>query len=200
MTLHTVQVSGSSTAVEIYAGMTALDDYILSSGGAAYLELEAGGDERKQLAIKATRYLDRKRWRGTANGADSTMLKFPRDGLTDEAGDEASNEYQLDLVRQAVAELMMIGADDESIFDEADQSSNIKEMGAGKARLVFWGRTSTRDGTAKVLPTAVHELIGRWLAGGGSGVGLASSGGASTGTCGNSYFGNCDGYKRSGPF
>lgn len=197
----TVTITGGSP-IEVYGGLDACDAYLLASpstGAAAYRALSAGGDDRKRLLVGATRYIDARRWRGTRNGADGTALSFPRDGLVDEDGEEASNAYQLDRVARAVFELVALAAEDSSTLAEADQGSNIKSMGAGSARLEFFSPTRTKDGTAKTLPTAVDLLIGQWLAGS-TAAGSASIGGVATGTCGDSHFDDCDSFKRREAF
>lgn len=204
MTLYTVTIAGASAPIEVYGGIVACDDYLLGAigdGAAAYRALAAGGADRSRLLVAATRYIDRQRWKGARNGADSTTLAFPRDDLEDLDGTAASNAEQLALVSRAVFELVALLAGDPDIAGQADQGQNIKAMGAGSARLEFFSPTTARAGTATKLPTAVHELIGHWLAGAGSTTaGTSAAAGVATGTCGNSYFDNCDGYKRSGAF
>jgi len=192
------------TPIEVYGGLAACDAYLLaspSSGAATYRGLPT--DDRKRALIGATRYLDAKRWLGTANGSGGTTLDFPRDGLVDENGDPASDAYQLDLVSRAAFELAALVAEDPSVLAEADQGSNIKSMGAGSAKLEFFAPTSTATGTATKLPIVVDELIGMWLAGVGAGASVAAGvglGGVATGTKSDSYFDDCDGYKRSEAF
>ena len=202
MTLYTEQIAGTSRATEVYLGLTELDNlvYEMSGEGAdAYRALDPASDARKRLLIDATRYIDRQRWQGTRNAAGGTMLAFPRDDLEDEDGEAASNEYQLTRVGEAVARLVAIAALDPDVLTAADQSQNIKSMGAGSAKLEFFGSTSRRAGTATKLPTAVHELIGQWLAGSGGAVGLSVAG-VSTGTESDSFFDECDKNERSEAF
>jgi hypothetical protein len=202
MTLYTVSLTGGSAPYEVYGGITACDDYLLGrsgAGAAAYRALVVGSDDRDRLLVDATRYIDRQRWKGTANADGGTTLAFPRDDLEDLDSTEATNAEQLALVEQAVFEMVAVIAADEEASSAADQGSNIAEMGAGSARLKFFSPTSPGRGTATKLPTAVHDLIGHWLAGAGSGASVSVAG-AATGTCGNSYFDACDGYKRSGAF
>lgn len=196
MTLHTLTVT-SGTAREVYAGLTAVDAYLLDMvgpGAAAYRALTVDGDDRKRLIISATRYIDRQRWQGEANAAGGSVLAFPRDDLPD----DPSNAAQLALVEQAVCELVAIAALDPSVLDSADQGSNVKALGAGKARLEFFSPTKPGAGATK-LPTVISELIGKWLAGSGE-MPLVSGAPTSTGTECNSYFDNCDSHKRTEPF
>lgn len=204
MTLYTVHIPGASAAVEVYGGLTACDDYMLEqpgAGAAAYCELEAGSADRMRLLIGATRRINRMRWRGTRNAAGGTTLAFPRDGLLLTDGTAADNAAQLALVSQAAFELVALAALDEEVLSAADQSDNIKAMGAGPARIEFFSPARVKDGTATVLPTAVHELIGHWLAGaGGANASSSSVGGSSTSGGSTSIFGECGGYKRTGAF
>jgi hypothetical protein len=194
MPLFTETVTGG-TAREVYGGLTALDAYAFDMIGTAATTFRAlAADDRKRLLITATRYIDRQRWQGEANEDGGTTLAFPRDDLPD----EPTNAEQLALVNQAVFELVVLGATDSSIFDSADQGSNIKSMGAGKGRMEFFSPTRPGSGASK-LPTAASELIGMWLAGNGE-MPLVSGAPASTGTCGDSYFERCDEHKRNEPF
>jgi len=200
VTLYSVTLTGSSAAVEVYGGTSACDDYLLGLVGAgpdAYAALSA--NSRARYLVAATRYIDRQRWQGTAAWADGTTLVFPRDGLEDENGDDASDAYQLDRVSRATFEMVAILVADADAAAQADQGQNIKSMGAGSARLEFFGSTSRRAGTATKLPTAVHELIGQWLAGSGGAVGLSVAG-VSTGTESDSFFDECDRNERSEAF
>lgn len=165
MALYTETVTGGQ-AVEVYAGLVKVDAYLLSSGSkgaVAYNALPAGGDARKRAIIDATRLIDRQRWQGTANAFDNTTLKFPRDDIEID-GEAATNAEQLALVEQAVAELAALLVLKSSTYSAADTGQNIKAMGAGKARVEFFGPTRTKNGSATKLPTVVHELIGMWLA------------------------------------
>lgn len=189
------------TPVEVYGGLAACVGYLngeSSAGAVAFRNLD-NDDERKRRLIGATRFIDRKRWKGTRNGADGTTLAFPRDDLLDVDGTTATNAEQLALVNQAVFELAALGAADPDVFSTADQGENIKSMGAGSAKLEFFSPTSPARGTASVLPTVIHELIGQWLAGGTAVIGL-SVGGVATGTSPDTHFTDCDGYKRSEAF
>jgi hypothetical protein len=190
-------IFSTTDEVEVYGGLPALDAYLFAasgSGAAAYRALVAGSDDRKRLLVEATRYIDRQRWLGTRNAAGGTTLAFPRDDLDDLDGTDASNAEQLALVERAAFEMVAVLAADADAAGNADTGQNIKSMGAGSAKLEFFGPTSTTKGTATKLPTVVHELIGHWLSSGGARTSVA------TGTCGDSHFEDCDGYRRSGAF
>lgn len=198
MALFTVTV-GTAAAVEVYGGLTAAIDYITQSYGTSYTTwLALAEDDRERTLVGATRYLDRQRWKGDANGAASTTLAFPRDGITDADGDTVSDATQLAAVEKATFELAAMAAVDPDVFAQLDQGQNIKSMGAGSARLEFFSPTKTKDGTATKLPTIVNDLIGQWLAG--SGGPAVIIGGTSTGTCEDGRFENCDDFERSGGF
>lgn len=203
MALFTETVTGG-VAREVYGGLVACDAYILDmigDGATAYQALITADsdDARKRLLISATRYIDRQRWEGTANGFDGTTLAFPRDDLEDEDGDEVSNADQLALVEQAVFELVAILAADADVTSSADQGSNIKSMGAGSARLEFFSPTKPGSGATK-LPTAVHELLGDWLLSTGAAMPRVSvTGGVATGTDGCPSFEDDDDADLGGP-
>lgn len=201
MTLYTVQVTGAAAPVEVYGGLTACDEHLLysdSEGAIAYTALST--DARKKKLVDATRYIDRKRWQGTRNAAGGTTLAFPRDGLEDEDGETATDAYQLDLVARAAFELAAVLAVESSVASDPDQGSNVKAMGAGSARIEFFGPTSPRMGTASKLPTVVNELLGQWLAGAGGISSTITAGGSSTGACDSSIFDGDHGYERSEGF
>lgn len=195
MPLFTVTVTGG-TSREVYGGLTALIAYAAESDGAsaaAFRALTAPDDQKRKL-LAATRYVERKQWQGTANADGGTVLAFPRNDLTD----APTNAAQLALVEQAVFELAMLGTVDDSVFSTADTGSNVKSMGAGKARMEFFSPTKPGKG-ATLLPTVIDELIGKWLAGG-SGTALVVVGmPSSTGTDGCSSFDDDDDYERGVP-
>lgn len=191
----------SGTAREVYGGLVALDAYALDSDGEAAIALRAlADDDRKRKLIAATRYLERKRWQGTANGDGGTVLAFPRDGLSALPGEAAAptNAEQLALVEQATFELAMIAAVDESVLSAADTGSNVKSMGAGKARMEFFSPTRPGQGATR-LPTVADELIGQWLAGGAGAALVVVGMPSSTGTDGCSSFDDDDDYERGVP-
>jgi DnaT-like ssDNA binding protein len=195
----TVQLS-QGAAIEVYAGLPAVDDYLFGSnskGAAKYNALAANSDARKRLLVDATRYIDRKRWQGTRNGAGGTTLQFPRNDLTLD-GVAINDADQLAIVNEAVCELVAVLAASQSAYSQADTSSNIAAMGAGSARVEFFKPTSTSDGSASELPTVVDELIGQWLSGG---TGAAVSLGGSSVTASSASYSNFDncGTDRNDP-
>lgn len=201
MTLYTVTIAPAA-AVEVYGGLDACDaflSYSSSPGAETFRGLTS--DERKRRLVDATRYIDRERWRGSANAAGGTVLAFPRDGLLTVEGAPASNEYQLARVSVAAFEMAAVLATDADAGTQVDQSSNIKRLKAEGAELEFFSPTRTSDGTATTLPPVVQSLLGMWLAGGStSSVASAAIGGVATGTRSDSYFDACDGYRRGEPF
>lgn len=190
----------TGTAREVYGGLTACEAYLLDAvgeGAVAFRALGVGGDDRKRLLISATRYIDRERWQGTANAAGSTVLAWPRDGIT--VDDVAiTNAAQLALVEQATFELVAALAADPDVYTALDGSQNIKMVTAKGAGVEFFSPTRVKNGTAPKLPQVVQDLIGKWLAG--TGGGAVVIGGESSGTSCDYAFDECDSYKRSGPF
>lgn len=196
----TTQVTGGAER-EVYGGLPACEQYILDmvgDGATAFRALVPAGDDRKRLLIEATRFIDRQDWVGEPNFAGPSVLKWPRDGITDAEGAAVGNADQLALIEQAVFELVAILAEDNDAKSAADQGQNIKSMGAGTGRMEFFAPTKTDDGSATKLPTVLDELIGKWLKGSG-GAQYVAVGGFVTGTCGESSFDKDDDADLAGP-
>lgn len=191
MSLFTVTTTGGAP-VEVYAALASADAYIndmIGSGAVAYRALvtAADADSRKRLLIAATRLIDRKRWRGTANGFGGTTLAFPRDGLS------VSNEAQLALVSRAVFELMAI------LVLDSTTSGSTRNVKREKTRSIEREYFQIA-GADEELPEVLLDLLGQWLVGDGE-LSAANTVGApsSTGTCGNSSFDKRDTLKRREP-
>ncbi len=178
----TVTITGVSSPIEIYAGLPAVQDYLVATfgtGPAIFLALTS--NEQSKTLVSATRYIDAQPWRGAAELAGTT-LQFPRSGLTDAAGAPVSDAAQLARVGAAVAELCALIAIDPAVLAARDTSSNIQAANAGGGTgVTFFNPTSVAFGTASVLPTAVDRLLGQWLdAPGGAIAGHGQSGGCET--------------------
>lgn len=191
MTTFTETVTGATTPVEVYGGLAACADYLLSSssdGAVAFRALAT--DDQKRRLIDATRYVDQQFWQGTRTGlvgVDSTTLAFPRTGLTDEAGAALDSTTVPRQVVEAAFEMAGILASDSTAAGNADQGSNVQSLGAGPASLSFFRPTSAALGTATVLPVVVDRLVGRWLAS----AGAVTAGVIITGASARSDFRDC---------
>lgn len=196
MSIFTVQVTSSTTPVEVYGGVDACLEYLRYSdtdGAVAFVALDADGQKRK--IAQATRYLDSLSWQGVPTGlagGTPTTLQFPRTGLTDAQGAALDATDVPALFVEAVFEMTALIAADPSVTQNADTGSNVSSMGAGPASLSFFRPSSVADGNATVLPTAVDRLVGRWLASSAALIGGVITGGSSRsafrdscGTCGS---------------
>lgn len=181
MSLFTVSI-GSDPAIEVYAGTSAVDQYInamIGTGAAAYRNLTVGGDDRKRLLVAVTRWIDSQAWAGSADAAGGTTLQFPRTGLYQPDGKTVADDaYQLAVVARAVAEMVAIVAADPTALAALDAGNNVQSLDIAQGRLSFFAATSARAGTATLLPLPVHRLLGQWLAVNDTGVQTAVAGGS----------------------
>lgn len=187
-------------SVEVYGGLTACARYLKfssSDGAAAFRALAGTPDDQKRRLVDATRYIDQQFWQGVATGlvgVDVTTLAFPRSGLTDVTGAPLDATTVSQLVVNAVFEMAALLAADPTVSANVDTGANISSLGAGPAQISFFRASSVADGNATVLPTVVDRLIGRWLAGAGTGaIGAVITGASShsdfrdrCGVCGGS--------------
>lgn len=197
----TVSITGASAPVEVYGGLPACEDYLLSmigDGATAFRALTAGGDDRKRLLVAATRYIDRLSWQGTATLAGGTTLQWPRTGVTDPDGTAVDSSTVPAAIVTAVFELVALLAADADVQAAPDSGNNVKKLDADGTSIEFFRPTSATDGTATVLPQVVSQLVGKWLKSASSSFAAAS--GTSTGSGASSWFDDCDTLSRSGPF
>ena len=176
--METVTLTGGQQA-QIYGTFAAAGDYVATMFGATYTAwLALQPDQQKQTLIAATRYLDAQAW-----NADTAGSFAVRDAI--------------EAFPQAAYELAVLVADDDSIIAAADQSSNVRAVGAGSARVEFFNRTSTRDGSAPVLPATLMRLVGQYLA---STAATSAAGGYAVTGSDCPAFGDCAELKRREPF
>jgi len=198
----TVSITGVSSPIEVYGGLPACDDYVLTmigDGADAYRALTANGDDRKRLLVGATRFIDRPSWQGVATLAGGTTLQWPRSGVVNPDGSPVDSASVPAAILQAVFELVALAATDPDVLSAFDSGNNVKKLDADGTSIEFFRPTSALDGTATVLPQVVNQLIGKWLA---TALATADTGarGESFGTDGCSQFDDCDTLKRWSPF
>jgi hypothetical protein len=197
--IFTVAIAGVSPDPEIYGGLLAAVAYIGAKFGpqaAAWMALSPNA--RGQTLVTATRYVDQQSWSGAATGlvgSEPTTLQFPRSQLTrnDEPVDAATVPPE---VPQAVFELAILIAAKPTVVDQPDTSTNLRSVsGGGGVGAAFFHPTSTRDGSATLMPTVVQRLLGRFLAAANAGDDSFGQGANAT-----SQFGRSHDLRRSEPF
>lgn len=193
---------GTSPAVEVYAGLTAVDNYITRMVGAGAKKYRAlitanNADERGRLLVSVTEWIERRTWQGTRSGTGGTLLAFPRTGVTTSAGVTIDEATQLADIAKAVGELVAIAAADNDVVSAADTGSNLRVLDGDGPRLEFFKPTSSRDGTALVMPYVVQQILGKYSASAASST--SGSSGSSGGTDGESWFDDCDGTSLTRP-
>lgn len=204
MTIFAATVGAASA--EVYGGVTACTAYLsLSSSAGAVAFRALAPDDQARALIDATRYLDAYGWPGapTTPAVGGTTLQWPRTGVYRIGTDGTltavdSTTVPIEIV-DAAFEMAAIIAADPSAFSLTDQSSNIQSLRAGSAGITYFDPTSTRDGTARVLPTVVDRLVGRLVSQNGS-INGAGVGGKWTGGDCESNFDDCAQIKRPVPF
>jgi hypothetical protein len=187
----TFDIIGSSAGFATYAnGSLAFGD----------THTNASTTNRSRALVQATRLFDRQRWQGTATGS----LSWPREGVTDEDGEEVSSASVPARIVDGVYELALAGLADGSVFAGASAGSSLSSFSASGVSMSWF---AARPGHR--FPSTVMELIGWALEGaGGSSTDLAGSigpGAYASGTDGESQFDNDaendddDTYSRTGP-
>lgn len=131
-------------------------------------------DDQSRALVKATRYLDGKRWAGTqTDTATPQPLQWPRTGVTRADGTAVDSATVPDEIVFATYLLAaMLAADPEALNQTPAQAANIQYVKAGSAEVRFQRVLSTG-----IFPAAVQDLIGQFLAGaspGTYGFGIAS--------------------------
>lgn len=198
----TVAISGVSSPIEVYGGVTACSDYLggsVGDGPTAWAALPttatAGTISKSSVLVAASRYVDQQGWQGVPTfllpvaPSNPTTLQWPRSGVLNADGSTLDSTIVPLAILEAVFEFAAILCTDTTAKDAADTGSNIQSMKAGSASLSFWRPVSMQDGNATQLPTVLMRLVGQWL---GNAVAVAAAiSGVSSGLSGNSHFGGC---------
>ena len=149
------------------------DDYFAARLGASSWT-DAATLLKQQSIITAVRFLDRGvLWSGVQTDPSTPQpLQWPRDSATCR-GDSVTDDTVPDNIVHGEFELALALIEDEAIQDGTGSGSNIKEVGAGSAKVVFF-RPTQGDSTETRFPTIVSELVVCYQAGSSLGGPLAS--------------------------
>jgi hypothetical protein len=147
-------------------GATDYDIYGERTAAATYLDVHlnaiawaAGTTEfQNKVLVMATRLMDRMAWKGELTDSDQP-IDWPRTGTGVTGVEDAVIPTD---ILYGFYELSVLIAEDPTIINNATSGSNVQRAKAGEAEVWFF--RSTAD-TATKLPTSVHELVKRFLAG-----------------------------------
>jgi len=163
----------NATTYGTFADATA---YMQTQFGDAYTTwLALAADDQKRTLVAATRYLDRQAW--------------------NEDADTFAERDAIAAFATATYELAALAADDPAILTTLDQGSNIQSVGAGGAQVTYFSPTSSKRGSAPVLPPILMNLLGSYLASTSS---VALGDGQSS--CAPNPFGSCSDFDRKDPY
>lgn len=134
----------------------------------------ADSTTQKTALVTAVRFLDRGvLWSGVQTDPTTPQpLQWPRDSATCR-GDSVTDNTVPDNIVHGEFELALALLEDEAIQDGTGSGSNVKEVGAGSAKVVFF-RPTQGDATETRFPTVVSELVVCYQAGSSLGGPLAS--------------------------
>lgn len=156
-------VTIGTTDYDVYADVGAADDYLAAEFDATLWRAEDDDDQKSRALVSATRLLDRQKWAGDKEDEDQ-LHAFPRTGMG--LADIDDDEIPQDIIDASIvlAKLIHSGS---NVTSSEDSASNIKRQKAGSVEQEFFSPTLFEDSGR--WPTEVLELIGRYLAGGGTG-------------------------------
>jgi len=185
------QVTIQNDVYDVYGDEAGADDYFAAAlHGAAYQDAQE--HERRQALVTATRMFDRQTWQGTiTDDVTPQPLQWPRKNVVDKYGNPIDENTTPTQIIEGAYELANILLSDTSIQTQPSSGSNIKEVGAGSARVVFFQPTWRTQGR---FPQIVGELVNQFLAAAVQGLSAFASG-----TDVDSFFKDRDyGYTREG--
>lgn len=137
------------------------------------------GSTKDRGLIEATRVFERQAWAGTKE-VPSQALAFPRTGLVDKDGLALTGAETLDIMGEAQFEYALVLLTDSDALNTRDATgSNVKQVGAGSAKIIFFKATK-----GSRFPLTVTDLIGDFF-GGNKG---SAIGGIVSGNCDSSSF------------
>lgn len=138
---------------------------------------------KDQGLVEATRVFERQTWAGEKE-VPSQDLAFPRTGLTDKDGNSLTGAETLEIVKEAQFEYALVLINDVDALNTRDATgSNIKQVGAGSAKIIFFKATK-----GSRFPLTVTDLLGDFFGGG-----KPIVGGFVSGNCDSSSFTDLDG-------
>lgn len=170
-TYNTVTVGGNE--YDVYAEVATADDYLeaeFSDAATRWRDATlTDADAKARALVSATRLLDRQMWAGSKT-SDDQELAWPRTGTGISDVDE-------DVVPQDIINAsILIAADINNGVDISGSSSTderIRSQTAGSVSISYFRDNS--GGTR--FPTAIQELLSKYLGGAGSGLtGVYASG------------------------
>ncbi len=151
--------------------------------------------DKDRALISAFREIEKAKYVGVRTGGAAQVTQFPRDGIVncddiDRSGDDPAPIE----VQEAQMEFAFELSQDPTLEGKSGSGSNVKSVGAGKAKVAFFqpGRDASGNKGTR-FPTIVQRLLGCFLAGPAFGV-------VATGTDGESSFDECDEFGLSKGF
>lgn len=137
------------------------------------------GSTKDRGLIEATRVFERQAWAGDKE-VPSQALAFPRTGLVDKDGIALTGAETLDIIGEAQFEYALVLLADSDALNTRDATgSNVKSVGAGSAKIVFFKATK-----GSRFPLTVTDLVGDFFGGKGG----TTIGGIVSGNCDSSSF------------
>ena len=165
-----VVISGNT--YDAYRSLAEHEVYLEAQITATTFQGSTDDDAKGRAIITATRFLDRQEWQGSK--ADQYQdHEFPRTGLTYADGSEVPSDAVPIEVLDAESELaavLMDGTDIQGVANPTAQT--IQSLRAGSAAITYF----RGEELITRFPLIVHELLGRWLLGAGSGLVAVATG------------------------
>lgn len=147
---------------EAYSSLAEADEYLAADFGATLWRAETDDDAKNRAIVTAARILNRMEWLGDKTDPDQA-LAFPRDDMGLDDYDDGETPQEIIDASIILAKLIHAG---QKIDDNATIASGIKRQKAGSVEIEYF--LPSEDSTR--LPTAVHELIWKFLAGSASAI------------------------------
>lgn len=142
-----------------YGSRAEADTYFSDSLRAAEWDAITNSTKDQGL-IEATRVLERQTWAGEKE-TPSQDLAFGRTGLTDNEGVTLTPAETLEVAKEAQFEYAIYLIAKPGALNTRDATgSNIKQVGAGSAKVAFFKHTK-----GSRFPLMVTDLIGQWFGG-----------------------------------
>jgi len=149
----------------------------------------ATADQRRRAHIGATRIMEGIDWTGELT-AVGQALSHPRTGMFDCEGNAIASNVTWVNVEEATYEVLLSLLEDVSLYAKTTNASNVKSVGAGSARVSFWGPGDPEGGAGSVLPPQALRLVSCIIE---NFVSQPFAGG----TAEESQFDDCDEYRRN---
>lgn len=152
-------VTIGATDYTVYSDVSTADDYF--NGSTSYTDWSGyTTDEKARGLVSATRLIERQSWLGDKT-VSSQDLDFPRDNLTDCAGDDVTSAESLAYAVEASQLLALSILSGESIETSSSTEDLTKRLKAGSVEIENF--RAYRESATR-FPLNVMELIGCFLA------------------------------------